>query len=88
MDDSVPIAAVVKLAGNLDAAQIPSAFASLPEGGRFTDVNRYFHDEGELLHHDGSTWLLTKMWGSETQQCLQAMCEAFPQCDIKIEIAE
>lgn len=68
----------VMLPGKLDAPAVPSAFAELQREGKRIEFHRYFHDQDELLYHEGNTWLLTKMWGITTEQCLEALCVAFP----------
>jgi hypothetical protein len=69
----------VRLEGKLDESQAAVAFHHLPAGNRWTDLTRYFHEQDELLHHSGNTWLLTKMWGANTQQCLEALKRSFPE---------
>ncbi len=40
------------------------------------DPGRWYVDEP--FHQDGRTWLLTKMWGRETEQMLEELSAAFP----------
>ena len=78
----------VKLAGKLDAPAIEAAFGELRKQGTNVEYHRYFHGQAELLHHNGETWLLTKMWGINTQPCLEALRSAFPQHQIDFSVAE
>ncbi len=74
--------------GKLDAPALRRAIAERVSGGDRRDFQRYFQEPDELLHLDGQTYILSKMWGASTQQCLAALAAAFPQHRIEFEIAE
>lgn len=76
----------VTFAGTLDAAAVAAAFAALNEKGEWADYPRYFHEPDELLHHGGTTSVFSKMWGTTTQKCLEALSAAFPEHAVKFEV--
>jgi hypothetical protein len=77
----------VTFSGVLGKPEVASAFTDLQSRGERVDYTRYFHEEDELLHHDGTTSVLSKMWGITTEQCIAALVTAFPTHDIRFEVA-
>ena len=76
----------VTFPGKLDASAVASAFVALNEKGDAADYGRYFHETDELMHHEGSTYVLSKMWGATTQDCLEALSREFPEHGVKFEV--
>jgi hypothetical protein len=72
--------------GTLDASGVAIAFADLHGKGEKADRNRYFHQTNELLHHNGRTSVLTKMWGATTQICIEALAKTFPEHAVGFEV--
>ena len=48
-------------------------------GGPRTDLNRCMCEDDELLHSEGRTYALTKMWGTNTLPSLVALQAQFPE---------
>jgi hypothetical protein len=42
------------------------------------EERRFYHDDGELLHHNGRTYAFTNQWGSHTLEAIDQLIEAFP----------
>jgi hypothetical protein len=71
------------IAGTLTSEPFEKAFAAkLMEEGRLPQTNRYFIDEGELIHANGKTYAATKMWGERTTSAIDELLKAFPAHDI------
>lgn len=49
------------------------------------EPGRFWTDD--LIHQDGRTWALSKMWGRDTEQLLEALSKAFPDSGISFRIA-
>jgi len=64
-----------ELVAPMEATNSPFRF----EPGRFwTD---------DLIHQDGRTWALSKMWGRDTEQVLEALSKAFPDSGVSFRVA-
>lgn len=63
--------------GNLVGDDLEKAFvAAYPKA----DVRRWFFDEP--IHHDGETWVVSKMWGMNTESALAALIDLVPDAVI------
>ena len=64
-----------ELVAPMEATNPPFRF----EPGRFCTDDR--------IHQNGRTWALSKMWGRDTEQLLEALSKAFPDSGISFRIA-
>jgi len=70
----------------VDSAGFRDAIAAAEEqGGSRVDLRRIMCDDDELLHFDGRTYALTKMWGTTTLPSLEAIRASFPDAQFKYE---
>jgi hypothetical protein len=63
------------LVAPMEAANPPFRF----EPGRFWTE--------DLIYQDGRTWALSKMWGRDTEQVLDALSKAFPDSGVSFRVA-
>ena len=69
--------------GILDADAYEKALAAqLIENGRKPQVYRFFIDNSDLIHANGTTYAVTKLWGERTTLAIDALLKAFPGHDI------
>ena len=65
--------------GDLNAEAFESALAAQFVGeGNKPATRRYFIDDDELIHANGKTYSVTKMWGSSTVPSMDTLIERFP----------
>ena len=70
--------------GNLDSEQIKE---QLDAGGRVRS-NWFFSEDGELIHVEDKTCVLSKRWGVKTLDAVERLKERFPELGIEYELAE
>lgn len=59
---------------------------SCVEKGESLDIRRWFYADDELIHTEGRTYALTKMWGDPTWiNAMQALKSAFPEFNIEFD---
>lgn len=65
--------------GDLDAAAFePALAAQLVGRENKPSTHRYFIDDDELIHANGKTYAVAKMWGSSTVPSMEALIKQFP----------
>ena len=71
---AIPPSRFLSVNGTLDGAELEQAFTlSYPKG----DAGRYFMEDP--IHDEGRTWLVTKMWGRNTEPVLERLTKLAPQ---------
>lgn len=71
--------ALIQVIGKLDAAAFEEALAArLTEQGKKPNTLRYFIANDELIHAQGKTYAVTKMWGPKTVPAINALLKRFP----------
>jgi hypothetical protein len=71
--------ALVGFEGKLNEEEFESALlAWLTQQGRKVESRRHFIGSDHLIHSNGRTYALTKMWGSRTAEAMRSLLEAFP----------
>jgi len=75
--------ALYPMDGELDAAAFEKALAlHLVEQGNKPDTQRYFITNDELIHANGKTYAVSKMWGLSTTSAIDALLKRFPDHQI------
>jgi len=71
---AIPPSRFLSVAGPLDGAELREAFAATyPKG----DPGRWFMDNP--IHDEGRTWIVTKMWGRNTEPVLERLTKLAPE---------
>ncbi|MCX7144125.1 MAG: hypothetical protein NT123_24425 [Proteobacteria bacterium] len=71
--------ALIQVVGELDAAAFEEALAALLTAqGKKPNTLRYFTANDELIHAQGKTYAVTKMWGPKTTRAIDALLKRFP----------
>lgn len=61
---------------------IHKATEAAESGGPAFELRRWYVADGELIHADGKTYALTKMWGLRTEEAMRVLLERFDGHDI------
>lgn len=73
---------LLSVEGTLDGTELQEAFiAAYPAAG--TNLGRWFVESP--LHGEGRTWLLSKMWGADTVDALDALLNLAPNSGFDYE---
>jgi hypothetical protein len=71
---AIPPSRFLSVDGTLDGAELREAFTlTYPKG----DPGRWFIEDP--IHDEGRTWLVTKMWGRNTEPVLERLTKLAPQ---------
>jgi hypothetical protein len=71
---AIPTSRFLPIDGTLAGAELREAFAlSYPKG----DASRWFMESP--VHEDGRTWIVTKMWGRNTEPVLERLAKLAPE---------
>lgn len=75
--------------GHLDAAEFVAWHQEdAAKNARSFDERRYFCDDDELLHHNGSTHAVTNQWGTRYLEAMDKLIKAFPGVQIEYKASE
>ncbi len=71
------------VAGHLDGTEFETQLADqLVTEGNKPEVTRYFTRDDKLIHANGRTYAMTKMWGLSTKRALDALIDKYPSFGI------
>lgn len=77
-----------ELDGTLSSIELEEALAAqLTAEGKKPQTRRYFIDDEQLIHSNGRTYVLSKMWGPRTNKALRQLTERF-SADYRISFSE
>lgn len=66
--------------GNLDSVEFEKKLAEqLVSEGNKPETRRYFIGDDELIHTNGKTYAVTKMWGTRTAEAIDLLLEKFAE---------
>jgi len=66
--------------GNLDSVEFEKKLAEqLVSEGNKPETRRYFIGDDELIHANGKTYAVTKMWGTRTAEAIDLLLEKFTE---------
>lgn len=72
--------------GELDSDSYIEVFTRENEAlGKKSEALRYFCDDDELIHANGKTYALTKMWGTNTVRAMDSLVKTWPDHGIGYE---
>src|SRR4029077_1776749 len=72
--EAIPPSRFVSVDGTLDGTDLREAFAlTYPKG----DPGRWFMENP--IHNEGRTWIVTKMWGRNTEPVLERLTKLAPE---------
>jgi hypothetical protein len=72
--------------GDLDSREFEKKLAEqLVSEGSKPETRRYFIADDELIHANGKTYALTKMWAARTGKAIDLLLERFPHHDISCQ---
>ena len=75
--------ALYPVEGEHDSAAFNERLAArLKEQGNKPDTSRYFADEDELIHANGKTYAITRMWDLNMTEAVDALIKQFPDARI------
>ena len=74
--------------GILESQQIKDHFQQDADAGSGSSFDRYFCEDDELIHVDDRTFVLSKMWGSQTLDTASKLAEMFPDLQVRFERTE
>ncbi len=76
--------ALLSFDGVLDGESFKAAYVLRCESqGKKVEAFRWFVDDSELLHDGDKTYSLTKMWGSDTGDVINALLRRFPNSEVR-----
>ncbi len=72
-----------RLAGNLEWDDFREAAKQQSNsGGPIFNERRWFREENDLIFVQGETFAFSNQWGSRTEECMNSLISAFPDCGI------
>lgn len=81
--------AIYSAEGDLDSASFEPRLAKiLRDKGNRPDTRRFFIEDDELIHANGRTYAVTKMWGLMTETAMTRLLERFPGHSISFKESE
>lgn len=71
--------------GRLDSDQFRGELEKqLESEGKKPTPRRFFTEDDELIHANGKTYAMTKMWGPRTPRALKDLITAFPEYGVEV----
>jgi len=81
--------ALVSIDGELDSLEFEKKLAEqLIQKGKKPETQRFFIGEDELMHYNGKTYALTKMWGTRTAEAMDLLIQRYPDEHISYKESE
>lgn len=73
-----------KFDGELSSDEVIQCLTESDPGGKIPHYRRYFSQDGEIFHVDGSTYTLSNQWGGRTIEAIDLLSKAFPKVNISV----